>query len=222
MPQGKNGRKFPAYASAAIADYAKLVGEVTWASNALQNTLSRIFTQLIEPGSHTVGLAIWNSVKTDSAQRDMVKAAAQGRAALHQLGSKGLKNRIIWLCDETSRISAFRNDAVHTPMNLMLTAKKKWRPSPSPAGHDARVRRLDHERYKRLFTLLRGDFIELNHYAAALYQQLAALNFGRPLEPLPRRPRAQSSAFLARALPPKPPPKGHKKARKLQRKPSPK
>jgi hypothetical protein len=211
MPQTTSGRKFPPYSAKAIAEYAKLVGQITWASNNLHSTMAWMFTQLIEPDTFTVALAVWNSVKTDSAQRDMLKAAAEGRAQLNRLK---LAEQIIWLCKAANTVAAYRNDAIHTPMSAILTASGKWRASPRQLAPLARLERLDGYRYKRLFILLRGDLIELSHYANALLFRLSSLHHGRKPGPLPRKPKLQSHAFLIQVQAPKPQQAPQRKGRK--------
>jgi hypothetical protein len=214
QPTQRPGRRFPAYAADAIAEYSKLVGEITWASNRLHASMAWIFVQLVQPQSFTVGLEIWNSVKTDSAQRDMLKGATIGSM---KLGRLSFGPKIIWLCDAVGRVAAYRNDAVHTPMITKIDERGKWRPVPDAIAPVSRAQRLEDKRFWRLFKLLRGDLIELNHYASGLSANVSAEHLGRKLEPLPKRPLLRSHAFLPRSQAPKPPPTGRRRGRKYRR-----
>lgn len=217
MPERRPGRTFPPYSAKAIADYGKLVGEVTWASNRLHATMAGIFAQLVQPGTQILGLSIWNSVKTDSAQRDMLKGATMGRM---DVSKSPFARKIIWLCDAVGKISAYRNDAVHTPMITLLNEKGKWAPVPDSSTPMARAERLDEDKFWRLFRLLRGDFIELDHYACGIFGTLASQHFGQKPEPLPKRPLLRSHVFLSRIQAQKPQKQLRRRGRKPRRRAS--
>jgi hypothetical protein len=102
-PQWDGRRNFSPLMRKSISEYATLVGEITWASNALHNTLAMIFMRLVDPHAMAVGFGIWNSVKADSGQRDMLKAAAQESAQMKLIT---VGEQIKWLCDAAGRVSA--------------------------------------------------------------------------------------------------------------------
>ncbi len=104
------------------ANFAAEVGFVIWAWNQLHGSLGDVFWQLsgIKDPVHT--RAIWNAIKSDAGQRDILKALAVSHKKLRPFGplNRGQRqffyaiDEIVWLHDEVGKISGFRNGATHT------------------------------------------------------------------------------------------------------------
>jgi hypothetical protein len=100
--------------------HAHQVGEVITAWNDLQAGFFLIFQTLSEtknPKSSAIALAIWHSIQSDSAQREMMLSVA--RAALPE--NSRAYSQIKWLKDRADKLTPFRNDPAHTPIAFMRT-----------------------------------------------------------------------------------------------------
>lgn len=185
-------RSFPAYMAPAIERYAKLTGEISFASNALSIALSWIFDAMLESAPiKTVSIAVWNSIRTDSGQREALLAAAQARLA----SDSRLLSEISWLLKSAEKISTFRNDAIHTPTGFLPTIS--WRSGailPDESAPPARAQRLKRHGPERLFKLVRGDFNVLTAFAYRLYGIAKSYGLRRSW---PKRPKLLSPELLA-------------------------
>jgi hypothetical protein len=59
-------------------------------------------------------LAIWNALKSDRSQREILLAAA--KATLVNGGSQKLAEEIDWICKRADTLEDSRNDALHSPL----------------------------------------------------------------------------------------------------------
>jgi hypothetical protein len=209
----KERRTFPAYATKIIGRYAKLAGEIIWASNELQAALSWMFDSLVDSETRkTFGIAIWHAVKTDSAQRAMFAAAAKNTLPP---GSR-LLAELLWLEDAAGKVSGYRNDVVHTPMGHRGTLRF-LELGPDHLAPPVRAERIMRHGYKRLFPLIRGDLIALTTFA---YRLLGRVARHSTRESWPKRPRLLSHELLHPAKAPKSRRASPSKGRKRQPPPS--
>lgn len=97
-----------------IDKYAIQSGRVMWAWNDLQKQYQILFCRLVSPHNIEIGIAAWNTLVSDQAQRDMLEATA--RVALTKgIEIKALTN-IRWALKETRKLAPYRNIAAHTPV----------------------------------------------------------------------------------------------------------
>ena len=131
-----------------------------------------------------LGLAIWHTLSSDAAQRELLMAAAQTR--FEKVAP--ILRRIEWAKRTADSLSTIRNDAVHT-----ATAWTLW-PDPSVVPDRTgtapkRFRRItQHDDLQKHFELLHGDLIAVAHFVNALNAVVAFPG----LYSLPRKPTLQS------------------------------
>lgn len=195
-----------------VAKYTALVGQIVWASNSLHAVFFELFRysmmSIIQQGSKLRAIdaskAIWDALRSDDIQRTVLKSLVEATFEKREAKS------IIWALDTAGQISAFRNDAVHTPFWLYTSSKAKGiqiGPN-SSAGHPSRVSKLDRVGHTKLFKSALGDLVQLRAYAEAIYVKLAF----EPANSLPRRPILRSIR-LVRQNPPKSNNRQRKKAK---------
>ena len=181
--------RMPSALKAEIRRLVAAVGDVIWAANFAQAALGILFSQLIrKPGldSPDSGLAIWNSLRNDTAQRDALMAVCE------ELWKSPHAARIMWACDKASKLSKIRNDAAH--IGVLIEPDRLYKLG-LPAGLGmvslvipaARSRRLRAPDIIRVFRVAAADYYRLGDYCNLLY-------FGEVFQrhALPRRPRIRS------------------------------
>ena len=102
-------------ASAAFQPYYDAVGKVVHAWNGLQEQLAILFCRVTNM-SNEMGLSIWHSMKSDRAQRQMLRAAL--RAVDEDWEAKYPRGRddIAWLLSNADSIAEGRNNVIHAPL----------------------------------------------------------------------------------------------------------
>jgi hypothetical protein len=98
------------------AKHARQTGAAISAWNLLQDTLGRIFAEIVDPANQKLALAIWYSQESDRAQRKMLKAAVKAR---YGEASK-IWSEIKYLCTEADTIAEHRNNVVHVGYSVDL------------------------------------------------------------------------------------------------------
>ena len=106
---------------AAFEEYYLAVGKVARAWNSLHEYLGQLF--VTASGANWtqpwVALAIWYSVKSDRAQRDMLRAAVNAKSGRWEKLPKAL-NDLNWLLDRCDELAEHRNHAVHAPCSIYI------------------------------------------------------------------------------------------------------
>ena len=209
-------RSIPRHFVKGANKYAETTGTITWASNRLQSQLAMLFAVVITskeknhgPQELAPGIAIWNALKSDGSQRDILKAAIVTMIPAHRL----LK-RLIWSVDMAGKLASYRNDAIHTPVMFKEGKKHTYDTFPEPfTGQPARVARLLKVGHQELFRALIGDLLALGQYVNALRPEISNPGlFG----PLPQRPKMQAPV-LAGGYKSKSPGRGKRPRSKLRR-----
>jgi hypothetical protein len=106
---------------AAFEEYYLAVGKVARAWNTLHEYLGQLFVTA-SGASWTqpwVAQAIWYSVKSDRAQRDMLRAAVNAKSGRWEKLPKALDD-LNWLLDRCDELAEHRNDAVHAPCSVYI------------------------------------------------------------------------------------------------------
>ncbi len=190
-------RRDSPHVARAIRRHAVLLGEITYHWNALHSNLQMILAALLgeaqSDGSYslTLGLGIWQALKSDDAQRSVLRVAIQSKLA----ANKRLVESALWLIDQTGRLAAYRNDVTHVPFTLVGTAEKIAFVPDRLFSDKNRLARLTSTGHTALFRALRGDLTQLGNYATFIW--IAALT-PSALIPLPRRLRLQSPRLVER------------------------
>lgn len=156
MPKGVHGRRLKAHNTK--------VGEICWAWNSLHAAFCMLFVLLLDSKSQTTGKSIWNSLLSDSSQRDILL----GLAVLKVKDQTHLSD-IIWACEQAKKLSGFRNTFVHTAVLQNLNTASISAHSVSTAQKNAD--KLDAYKDEN-FQDLRGDIIQLEQFVSHLYGEM--------------------------------------------------
>lgn len=165
----------------------------------MQSYFAMLFAALIERGDLKLGIQIWNSLKSDDAQRTLLVATAHARIppTMKSLMPPNMASRIAWAVTQANHLAAFRNDATHTPF-MQKKIGARWKSVPEPyVGQPFRVKRLELIGPARLFRLLRGDLLQLGHYVGVLFSEAHVPGQFA----LPRKPRMQLHELWNRLAP---------------------
>ena len=96
------------------AQYIKSAGEVLWAANELQNEYKRFFGALVSQ-SNAMGEAIWDTLVSDQAQRDILRAIIPITLTIGI--QKRVAKNLLWALSETKSVAGYRNIAAHMPVS---------------------------------------------------------------------------------------------------------
>jgi hypothetical protein len=99
-----------------FAPYAREVGKLVASWNQLHERLGELFSMIVRKDQPGIALAVWYSVRSDLAQRQMLRASAEAAAAAGLLIEQAKEDDIKWLLDRTGELSHQRNDALHAPV----------------------------------------------------------------------------------------------------------
>ena len=109
------------YTESIYQPYATALGQATMAWNDLCEVQAGLFWTILGGGLADVPLAVWNAIKSDRAQREMLRAAAaaafpKGGGTRLQTKYPQLAQDIEWLLNEIGKVEDVRNDIVHAPL----------------------------------------------------------------------------------------------------------
>lgn len=97
----------------AVRLYALELARLTIEWNHLHENLANLFWRSTGITNGAIPLAIWHSIRSDLAQRQVLRAAAQQMYA----HNKQAKDEIEWVLDTIdNKLSNRRNDAIHAPI----------------------------------------------------------------------------------------------------------
>ena len=94
--------------------FAKAIGRATLAWNDLHISIGSIFWALTKIPNGSAPGAIWHSLKSDRAQRDMTLELAMLDAMGYTISDK-LSIEIKWLLDRCTSLEDTRNNLLHSP-----------------------------------------------------------------------------------------------------------
>lgn len=171
--------------------HARLAGELIWAWNDLQEAFCFLFTSILRhPLNPNVGKEIWDVLTNDRTQRSILAASLK---ALYE-DAKPAKH-LLWAITMTDRLSTYRNDIIHSSMDIPLGERPTVTPSVSvPCRRYLRLYQNQIDIWQ-LMILTRGDLIRLRTYVSETSRQLYGT---RPLVPSPRRPRLRTLSLFQR------------------------
>jgi hypothetical protein len=99
--------------------YVAAVGRVAYAWNYLHERLGVLFVA-VTGMERNVALSIWYSVKSDRAQRDMLKAAIDATNSERSTKWPEAPDDLKWLLERANELAEARNNAVHAPCSLYI------------------------------------------------------------------------------------------------------
>lgn len=129
MADEPNIAKFPGWEELdrRFEPYALQLGWLAYSWNNLHDRLGQLFWILTGLQNGSVPLAIWNAVKNDRTQREMVRATA----AVTLASDLVVFDEIKWVLDRADTFEEHRNNALHSPLTFMIDAdgpqlSSKW------------------------------------------------------------------------------------------------
>ena len=163
--------------------YAIELGHLAYHWNRLHENLGRLFWTITGIANGVVAMNVWYSLRSDLAQREMLRAAAMG--GLNRQAVEKARGEIKWLLDEVNTLSHQRNDALHAPL-LFKFEPEDPRPIFESAYHFGNPRAL-----KLKDKDLISEFVWYHERAAALADHASVLDLWihRPEPTLPSRPK---------------------------------
>ncbi len=106
-----------------------LVGKCVYEWNQLHESMGLLLSRIVapnEPWSKPL-LAMWNSLQSDRAQREMLLAASNATfpKKAERKTSPCPREDIAWLVNKTNHLSDDRNNIVHAPLTVLSQAEGK-------------------------------------------------------------------------------------------------
>ncbi len=95
--------------------FTTAIGELTLAWNDFHLSLVELFGHTLMIKNGLIFHAIWNSSKSDRAQRDMLKSMI-GLNAIGINISDQVRKEIKWILDQADKLEDDRNNALHSPL----------------------------------------------------------------------------------------------------------
>ena len=127
-----------------------------------------------------IPLAIWNAVKNDRSQRDIVRATAREALATNQLVFEEIK----WVLDRANEFEEHRNNSLHSPLTFMIDSDGPQLSSKWLSGH-RRAMKLKGKDLLNEFTWYGRSANTL-----AIYVQRISYHLKDPAQfPMPERPK---------------------------------
>src|ERR1019366_6955998 len=162
------------------ASYINELGELVYAWNALHENLCEVFCAVLSV-PFEVSTAIWHSIQSDRAQRNILRAATENA----ELKPAAARKSILWLVDQTNKLADKRNDAIHSPYAFVLYIQDPPVAEllPFAAMGNPRSRNLASKELLAEFRWYRETATALGGYAIRVRSGLL-----RPEEPWPDRP----------------------------------
>lgn len=120
MPDAKTAGTFLDSVRDLYDNYVMAVGRVVYSWNKLQAVLGDLFLAVTKT-EHAMGQAIWHSITSDSAQRNILRASV--KASLDPFFATDrcpVREDILWILEIADHIASERNDAVHVPFDISI------------------------------------------------------------------------------------------------------
>lgn len=167
--------------------YACEIGFITREWNMLQDALCQIFATTVNRRNLNVGHAVWNSMKSDRAQREALKAACLAPIVYDKLPKA--REDITWLLDQVNKYEDRRNDAIHAPLIISYGyASEKFEVEPWTFHNNPRAQKLAKSDLLPELKWYRAVATELRQFANALHGSLHNEKHAWPQRPqLPTR-----------------------------------
>jgi hypothetical protein len=101
--------------------YFSALGKVAHEWNHMQEELGKLFCE-VAGLDQSMGMTIWHALRSDLAQRQMLKAAIEYKGSLEDWADKFPKaeGAIVELVEEINKFSNRRNAAIHAPCSVIV------------------------------------------------------------------------------------------------------
>ncbi|MGB6176907.1 MAG: hypothetical protein WBF43_11380 [Methylocella sp.] len=169
-----------------FAKHATAIGHLVYASARLQWSLAHLFAALVGPTEQSLPLTIWESLKSDSNKRNMLRDSAK----LVLANRSNILDDVLWLLGKADTLATDRNDAVHTAFFFTTRDDGEIVPVPDPMSNPKRLKRLDDKNRPEMFAMHRDNLTMLYRYADTLTDYLLLDDHERP--PFPQKPQLRS------------------------------
>jgi hypothetical protein len=159
--------------------YAIQLGWLAYSWNSLHDRLGQLFWILTGLQNGKIPLAIWNAVKNDRTQREIVRATAKEALT----GTPSAYDAIKWILDRADVFEEHRNNALHSPLTFMIDADGPQLSSKWLSGNPRAMKLKDKD--------LLNEFAWYGRSAnkLAVYVQRISLHLKDPAQfPMPERP----------------------------------
>jgi hypothetical protein len=124
--------------------YAVQLGWLAYSWNSLHDRLGNLFWALIDIKNGRIPLSIWNAVKNDRTQRDMLAALAKETLPAD---SKVLEE-INWVLNRAESFEERRNNALHSPLTFIIDTSGPQLSSKWTSGNQRAVKLKDKDLLK--------------------------------------------------------------------------
>jgi hypothetical protein len=171
----------PALWDTAFEPYAKAIGYLVREWNDLQEVLCNLFGAVLDNTNNRSARAIWYAIQNDRLQRRVLLAAADERFGSDSAIFKEIK----WLVEKADGTGQQRDDAVHSPVAIMVSDPPEF-VSRFFFGHP-RAKTLKGKKLLDEFELYRKKIVALRKYATKLDGYVWAMS-GPERPSLPKRP----------------------------------
>lgn len=165
-----------------IRSFALATGELLWASNDAHAAFAMVFVVLVSKQNMNVGWSIWNTLRSDSTQRQIFAAAVESTLGM----APRMRNGLLWAKEQADRLAEIRNDAA--PMaTAFRTDGVAYELQISPVGNpQGGVRRLERiSDLNKRFRTAKSDLVQLAGFVRSLMFRLVVPD---GTYPWPRRP----------------------------------
>jgi hypothetical protein len=159
--------------------HATAIGHLVYASARLQWSLAHLFAALVRPTEQSVPLSIWETLKSDGNQRNILRAVANKILA----DRSNILADVLWLLCNADKLATDRNDAVHTAFFFTTGDEGEIVPVPDPMSNPKRLARLEDKNLPEKFAMHRDDLTKLYRYADQLTDHLLLDEQERPSYP---------------------------------------
>ena len=105
-----------------FGDLARAIGELALVWNDLGMVLSGLFHAVTRIPNAMASDAIWNSLRSDRSQRDMIASLVKLQALGYDLPTN-LRTEILWCLSEIGKLEDLRNNVIHSPVYEDHTGK---------------------------------------------------------------------------------------------------
>ena len=157
--------------------FALALGEIALAWNDFHMVLSSLFGAVLKIPNQMVADAIWHSLTSDRAQREMLKAVVNLSVIGHDIPIK-LREEINTVLSKATKLEDLRNDALHSPhLDSSDGSVFAW----YQLGHK-RATKLANKDLLKVYRWFYDSVIALREYT-----ELLADCVRRPDEPLPQK-----------------------------------
>ena len=153
----------------AVTKHAAQIGKVAIAWNNIQTTLSDAFVYLVTPGNRKLGYAIWNELRSDRGQREMLLGALK----VHCAEKPRLLAEYKWVFGKMQGLEDRRNDVIHSPYGIMIDwAEQELKMFADTSSGNKRAASLANRKFDEECTGLVRSLDRLSRYVKALIDPL--------------------------------------------------